>query len=303
MYRKTLKTLVIASVAAMSLTAAAMPLEEYNLVLAQDYNFSGGDVEGKTFIGGNLNAAGRAADFATKEPQLTVSDTLKVVGDITATNINMQHGNVVYGGNNNVGHINFNGPGELIHDNTLSIDAVFAELVDYSTFYASLSSNGSFVAENSSLSYYDTAPLAVFNVSASDVFAQNTGLKLDYNAADTVVINVSGANISVAGGVNLLDGFRPNELGAQNILWNFYEAETIDFRDIAMFGSVLAPTADLIGGAVFDGSVGAKSYTGGREFHRFLFNPPSVDVTEPSSIALLMMGLGALIAVRKRKIA
>lgn len=303
MYRKTLKTLIIASMAAMSLSATAMPLQEYNLVLAQDYNFSGGDVEGKTFIGGNLNAAGLAADFATKEPQLTVSDTLKVAGDITATNINMQHGNVVYGGANNVGNINFNGPGELIHDTTLSVDAVFSELVNYSASYAALSSGGTFTAGNSTLSYHDAGPLAVFNVSANDVFAQNTGLKLDYNTASTVVINVSGTNISVAGGVNLLDGFRPHELGARNILWNFYEATSIDFRDIAMFGSVLAPTADLIGGAVFDGSVGAKSYTGGREFHRFLFNPPSVDVTEPNSIALLMLGLGALIVVRKRKTA
>jgi len=301
MYRKTLLTLASALVAAVSLSATAMPMEEYNLILAQDYNFQGGDVEGKTFIGGNLNAAGMGADFGSREPQLTVSDTLKVVGDITATNINVQHGNVVYGGTANVGHFNINGPGEVIQDSSLSIDAVMTELKALSESYSMLQANADFDISTSTLNYAGSDTLAVFDVDPGDIFAQNTGLKLDYNAAETVIINVSGVNVSVGGGVNLLDGFRQEQLGARNILWNFYEAESVDFGGIAMFGSVLAPTADISGGAVFDGSVAANSYTGGREFHRFLFNPPSVNVPEASSAALLMLGLAALITARRKR--
>lgn len=303
MYWKTLKTLAGATIAALSLSSAAMPLEEYNLILAEDYNFAGGDVEGKAFIGGNLNAAGMGADFGIKEPQLTVSDTLQVVGNITAANINIQHGNVVVGGEANVGNFNFNGEGDLYFDSSLSIDAVFAELTSISDVYSNFSGNGTYDIDNATLTYTGTDSLAVFNVDPEKIFAQNTGLKLAYNDAETVIINVSGTNVNVSGGVNLLDGFRAEELGARNILWNFYEAETVDFGGIAMFGSVLAPTASISGGAVFDGSVGAKEYTGGREFHRFLFNPPTVDVAEPSSIALLALGLGALIAVRRKKVA
>lgn len=49
----------------LSATVFASPLSEYNLILLEDYNFQGGDVEGRTFIGGDLNAAGMGADFAS----------------------------------------------------------------------------------------------------------------------------------------------------------------------------------------------------------------------------------------------
>lgn len=302
MYRKTIQAIAGVIITSFSLSAATMPLEEYNLILAQDYNFQGGDVEGKAFIGGSLKAPGQAADFGSREPQLTVSDTLQVVGNITAANINIQHGNVVYGGTANVGHFNLNGLGSVIQDSSLSIDAVFSELLDYSADYASLASNASYDMPSKTLNYYGSDALAVFDVNAGDVFAQNTGLKLNYNNAETVIINVSGVDISVAGGVNLLDGFRHEQLGAPNILWNFFEAESVDFRDINMFGAVLAPLADIRGGAVFDGSVGANSYTGGREFHRFLFNPPTTEVSEANSAALLLLGLITLVTARRKRL-
>jgi len=298
MYRKTIRGLIAALATTLSLQAAALPLSEYNLILIEDYNFSGGDVEGKSFIGGNLNAQGRAVDLAIKEPTLTLSDTVKVVGDINAVNLNVQHGNVVYGGSANVDNINFNGAGQAIHDTSLSIDTMAAELIEASQNYASMAVNGIFSSVTSSLDYNENGSLAVFDVSAADIFAQNTSLRLNSNAAETVIINVSGTDISVAGGVNLVDGFRHDNIGASNILWNFYEATTIDFNNLAMFGSVLAPTANITGGAVFDGAVAANSYTGAREFHRFLFEPPVTDVPEPSTFLLLLSGLG-LLATRR----
>ncbi|WP_075188345.1 choice-of-anchor A family protein [Teredinibacter haidensis] len=303
MYQKALKVLIATAAVAISLNATALPLSEYNLILAEDYNFSGGDVEGKTFIGGNLNASGRAVDLATKEPTLTLSDTVKVVGDINANNINIQHGNIIYAGSNNVtGSINFNGAGGLIHDSSLSIDAVMADLETASLQFSGLSANGAYTTGTTSLDYLGSDAVAVFNVDATDIFAQNNSLRLNYNAAETVIINVSGSIIEAKGGVNLVDGFRSHELGARNILWNFFEADTIDFNNIAMFGSVLAAGADITGGAVFDGSVAANSYTGGREFHRFLFNPPAIDVPEPSSGILLMLGIGLLALGRQRQL-
>ncbi|MFD2094426.1 choice-of-anchor A family protein [Corallincola platygyrae] len=291
------KHLGAALVFGFSINAQAMPLSDYNLILLENYNFQGGDVEGKTFIGGDLNAGGYAADFGSRAP--SGEDSLSVVGDINASNLNIQNGNLVYGSALNVGNVNMNGGGTIRHDPTLSITGVVNELIDTSFSYSNMSANGFYDAFSSTLTYTGNDAVAVFDVAATEVFAQNTSLRLDSGNADTVIINLSGVDITAAGGVNLVDGFHHQDIGAENILWNFYEAEAIDFNNLAMFGSVLATFADITGGAVFDGAVAARSYTGGREFHNFLFNPPTVDVNEPVTLGLF--GLGLLVMGLRRK--
>ncbi|MDO6424813.1 choice-of-anchor A family protein [Saccharophagus degradans] len=285
----------------LSATVFASPLSEYNLILLEDYNFQGGDVEGRTFIGGDLNAAGMGADFASRVPTLNIVDSVNVVGDVTAANINVQHGNFVHGGNLNA-NVNLNGAGSVIHNPSLSISSIADELFAQSLTYSGLAANGTFnnVPNNSSFDYLGTDPLAVFSVDAADVFAQNNSLRLNSGNAETVIINVAGTDITVNGGVNLVDGFRQNDISFGNIIWNFFEAETINFGNLAMAGSVLAPFADITGGAVFEGSVAAESYTGGREFHRFLFNTPNVSVPEPGPLSLLMLGIGFIALSRAR---
>jgi len=290
-----------ASALLLSSGAFALPLDHYNLILIDDYNFQGGDVEGKTLIGGDLLASGYGAVFGSRAVRF--EDTLEVVGDITATNITVENGDVVYGGTANVDNFNMNGGGSVSHDPNLSISSVQSELLRASHDYSLLNANGTYASNQKTLSYNGTDSTAVFNVSADNLFAQNTSLRLNSGSAETVVINVSGVNITAGGGTNLVDGFRHSDIGAGNILWNFYEAQTIDFNNLGMFGSVLATNADITGGAVFDGAVAANSYTGGREFHNFLFNPPSVNVDEPGTMGMIALGLLALfVTSRKRKL-
>jgi choice-of-anchor A domain-containing protein len=122
-----------------------------------------------------------------------------------------------------------------------------------------------------------------------------------------VVINVSGSSITNAGGVNMNNGFSAlangSNIGASNILWNFYEATSINFGSMRVNGSVLAPFADITMQIDFDGAVAARSYTGAGQVHNFLFNwtPPTVSVPEPSILLLLMVGLGLIGLVRLRR--
>ncbi|WP_158538004.1 MULTISPECIES: choice-of-anchor A family protein [Corallincola] len=273
-------------------------MSTYNLILQQDYNFEGGDVEGRTLVGGNLNAEGFGAVFGSRITE--DGDALSVVGDITATNLTIERGDVRHAGNLNVGNINMNGGGTVNYDASFNIDSIVSELNSESSFYAGLSENASFNSVTKTFEYDGTDALAVFDVSAADIFAQNSSLSLDYGLAETVIINVSGADILVEGGVNLVDGFRPYEFGAENILWNFYEADSVNFNSIAMSGSVLAIGADVSGGAVFDGSVAAKSYTGGREFHQFLFNPPTVEVPTPATFAFMLLACFGGLVLRRQ---
>lgn len=287
-------------------------LGTYNLVLLEDYNFSGGDVQGSSFIGGDLNAQGRYAEFGSRLANTdTAIDAVTIVGDVNASGIRvLRDNNLVYGGALNASHVELNDgdDGQLIYDSSLSVADIANELYTDTAYYASLSANGTY--SNGVFNYAGTDDIAVFDVSAIDVFSQNSNLNLKWGSADTVIINVSangysGNDIAIGGGVNLNNGFT-QLIGFSNILWNFYDAESIDFNGVAMKGSVLAPFADTSGGASFDGAFAANSYTGAREFHNFVFNyerPESVvAVSEPYMGALVGLAFVGLLSRRRSRV-
>jgi choice-of-anchor A domain-containing protein len=279
----------------------------------EDYNFQGGDVQGQVLIGGDLNASGHAVEFGSRLANTnTAIDAVTIMGDVNANQIRvLNDNNLVYGGALNVSHVELNdgNDGKAIANADLSIDDVAASLHADSAYFASLSANGTY--SDGIFNYIGTDSVAVFNVSADDVFAQNSDLSLNWGDAETVIINVSASNalandIVVGGGVNLNNGFNGSE-AFSNVLWNFYDAESIDFNSLAVKGSVLAPLATTSGGASFDGSFAAVSYTGAREFHNYVFNyeapsaPPVVSVPEPPTIAVLAVLLLFLSFRRARR--
>jgi choice-of-anchor A domain-containing protein len=301
----------IASVSAEESTSST--LGTYNLILLEDYNFQGGDVQGQVLIGGDLNASGHAVEFGSRLANTnTAIDAVTIMGDVNANQIRvLNDNNLVYGGALNVSHVELNdgNDGKAIANADLSIDDVAASLHADSAYFSSLSANGTY--SDGIFNYIGTDGVAVFNVSADDVFAQNSNLSLNWGDAETVIINVSASNalandIVVGGGVNLNNGFNGSE-AFSNVLWNFYDAESIDFNSLAVKGSVLAPLATTSGGASFDGSFAAVSYTGAREFHNYVFNyeapsaPPVVSVPEPPTIAVLAVLLLFLSFRRARR--
>lgn len=297
---------LIFSVFSATSAATSGTIGKYNLILLGDYNFTGGDVEGQTLIGGNLNATGQVAEFGSRLPNTdTAIDAVTIIGDVNANGVRVkQDNNLVYGGTLNVSNVELNDgdQGQLIQRSGMSIAAVENQLQAESTYFKNLSDTGA-VVSGSDLAYQGTGTEAVFNVTADSLFATPTnGLTLDWGTADTVIINVGGENIDIDGGVNLIDGFT-NQSGFSNIVWNFYEATSIDFNNMAVKGSVLAPYAHTTGGSSFDGAFAAISYTGAREFHNFVFNytSTSTEVPEPPAIALMVACLAFVLRSRKAK--
>lgn len=271
----------LAVVALLTLGAAPLaagPLSDYNLILFQNYNYQGGEVEGRTIVGGDLNAAGQAPTFATAWPVSPIMATVQIVGNTTAANVNMQSGNFVHKGTLSVGNINHNGGGATLLDSGLSVAALQTGSQMDAQAWALIPGNGAFLGApfNYTLEYTGSSGLAVFTLPATTLFASNNTLQLNVPAGKTVLINVTGTNVVVGGGVNLA-GIGWSTVGFGKILWNFPQATSIDFGGIAMKGAVLAPYADTSGGAVFDGAFCAKSYTGAREFHL----PPFTGTIEP----------------------
>lgn len=127
---------------------------------------------------------------------------------------------------------------------------------------------------------------------------------------DTVIVNVGGEKITLPGSINF-NG--PSGLGSK-VIWNFYEAESINFNAKGWYGSVLAPQADLKGFNFIDGTVVANDIQGGairnsRYAGALSLAAPSplqniadaVAVPEPTTWALMILGFGAVGAMLRRR--
>lgn len=313
---KNMKLLAGAALLSLTGAAAASPLSDYNLIILGDVDARSLHVYDRAFIGGDLK--GGSAEFGARMERSSRENSVEVAGAISSGVVSVQAGYLAAGTAFN-GNINCNGDGLNPNkacnttDNTLAgktqdlAKALYAD----SKFFSSLPVNSDlFTADhnNKRFSYNGSDSVAVFNLDGSQLFAQNSNWSLNAGSASTVVINVSGNVIANIGGVNFNNGFQAwaggNNIGASNILWNFYEATNINFGSSRINGSVLAPYADVTMENDFDGALAAKSYSGAGQVHNHLFNwtaAPVSEVPEPSTLLLMLMGLGLLGLARLRR--
>ncbi|MEO8296946.1 MAG: choice-of-anchor A family protein [Burkholderiales bacterium] len=125
------------------------------------------------------------------------------------------------------------------------------------------------------------------------------------NSDATVIFNVSGSSINLASfGFDLAGGSLQ-----LNLLFNFYEATSLSFANMAIEGAVLAPYAAVTGtSGHIGGTFVAQSFDSGEvgnfEFHDINFIPvevPTSAVPEPSPWMLLAGGLMACAFVSRRR--
>ena len=83
------------------------------------------------------------------------------------------------------------------------------------------------------------------------------------------------------------------------LIWNFHEAEKIDFGSRNMMGQILAPLAAVTAAGNLDGSIFADTFATTSEVHLPGYNNRMVLIPEPSSVLLLMLG-GVLLGLRRR---
>lgn len=305
------KLLAVAGFAAMPMMALATPLSDYNLILFGDLNPTGDvHVDGSAFVGGSLNANG-IFGASLGDPAFNASNNLEVVGNVNTGNLHIQNGYLAYGGTlANQDKVICNEPGLGQHNcvrqldqSTLASkrDELYTTLSAESSYYQSLGTSvGANITgdnNNKTLSYGGFATdLVVFNIAGSDLFSTG-GWSVNLGAAARFVINVSGVNLGAsATNMNVSDGY------ADNILWNFYEAESINFQR-NWVGSVLAVDSVINTTNNFNGAVAAQSYIGQGEFHKFQwdFTPPTTEVPEPSIMLLMLAGLGLIGLGRLRR--
>lgn len=306
-YSKFAAALGVASLSAM---ASAGPLSDYNLILFGDLN-TGSNVKvyGQALIGGDLKSSGEFGSHLG-DPSFNATNNVEVIGNVTSPNLTIQNGYLGYGGTKTIGNLNCNESGlpqnscvRALGDVTAvsdKLDSFYDVLSSESDFYRSFGLTGD--VSGTTLSYSGlAADLVVFNIAGADLFANNANWQLSFGNAAKVVINVSGTNLSNPGSVNLSgNGFTSSTYS--NILWNFYDATSLNLGN-GWKGNVLAVDADVKIANDIDGSLAAKSYTGSGQIHHYYwdYTPPETEVPEPSILILLMAGLGMLGLGRLRR--
>ncbi len=258
------------------------PLMRYNVITFEDLH-TNSDIEGKTFVGGNLTGTDTSL-FALQESATTCGeDTLIVAGDIIGGDpLSVSFGGVRLGGTDNGRVINLLGACSLTNDPSVSVGSIEAQLKNASSMMTGMSTNSGATIPTTAgpvtfLGAAASGEVAVFHVSAADVFSNvnATAIEMNLNGAAAAVINVSGTAIDWNNGADMTAGF--TNLNVRDlVIWNFYEATSINLQSKNLLGNALAPFADISTGGPIDGSIAAKSLTTTADVH-----VPTLDLTFP----------------------
>jgi choice-of-anchor A domain-containing protein len=317
-----------ASMIASPITSALAQLQEWNLIAFNNYTASN-EVEGRVFVGGNLNVA-QGTQFNFKGTSASASGTgaVTVVGSASGNKIDFRAGDLVVGGNesantleaNNSGSVFVGGTDTSINHNNLTITqglsgnsnftstlnsqktSLINSLTSLSSNLKALTATGAVSTANNALTYTATSGLNVLNLTVDQInqYAQNY-IDIVSPTGTTTVINVSGSG-TISRNFN-------STSSANNIIWNFYDATSLTLGNWQ--GSVLAVNADFVkdqSGAI-NGAVVAKNASNYAEVHSYSFQGDLSSVggsvsamPEPATWAMLILGFGLIgFAMRRRR--
>lgn len=289
---------VLAASAILSSSAHAQagvlgPAANWNVLVRQNFTGINSDVEGRVAVGGNLDVQNYS--IASKMNGFT-GTALQVDGDFKWNN------GQVFFGDARTGDATPTTSGFTVLNGSLLplggpsfIPAAMNDLSVRSNFWTTLPVNGTTNFQFGGLTLSGgTGDLRVFNVSGSNLAAANS-FTINAPSTATVIVNVSGtstqfknAGFSLQGGVS-----------GSKVLLNFSQATSLEFGGIGIFGSVVAPNANVtFNNGQINGQLVANSFNGTGEMHILNFDG-AAPVPEPATMVALSAGLLAL--ARKRK--
>jgi choice-of-anchor A domain-containing protein len=287
---------LVTGLAAVAAPTTAVILADYNAVI-----FGGGsttaDIEGAAIIGGNFSGATVYNNPGTNSS----NPVLTVFGDTSGNPINLNNGGSAFVGGKKGAIINFNGGGKYVSTGAGGGISEFRTPLTQLSTSLSLLNATSVLPPAGNNEVIKATPgkdgIAVFNVTAADL-AAIPSYKIDMNGAKSVFFNVTGASVT----------FNANNesgtTGANNIIWNFVDATSVDFKTL-IAGTVLAPDAHVTNGNQIDGNLIAASWSGTGELHNWGFDgclPTDTAVAEPSTIAMLGAGCFGLGLFHRRRV-
>ncbi|MFC5547809.1 choice-of-anchor A family protein [Massilia aerilata] len=306
------------------------PIGGANIYVIHDFTSYSSDVEGAIVAGGNVTLSNYAVNAKNKDAFGAKDIAVAAGGNVKLSNGSINNGLVYAGGTTSI-------------SSAPAVSSAASSPVDFKvleSYYKTLAKNLTELDPTGTV-----APLwsgvkitgsgnggvDVFNVSA-DMFATSSSWTLDkLTPGETLIFNISGKSGTFNnGGI----GFGP--LDGYNVLFNFYEATSLNVKGV--IGSVLAPYATVSenwgvinGNVIVDTwastvqvnanhyftAVDVKGFNDGSKPVIDLPTPPSTgggnlpveapgnvqtgDVPEPGSLALLLAGAVAAAALHRSR--
>ncbi|WP_314435075.1 choice-of-anchor A family protein [Massilia timonae] len=277
-----------------------------NVYTARDFKAISSDVEGAIVAGGNVTIQNYAVNLKNKAAYAGYS--IVAGGNISLTSGTIHNGQTYAGGQvslesaatpprSTVNPVDFASATEQFRDIATGLS-----LVDATARVEREHSANKLIGSGNGV-------LDIFNVSADFLNGGNNWVLSGLTKDQTLIFNISGKHGAFTGGMDPLKDY--------NVLFNFFEAETVDVKGI--LGSVLAPHATVTANhGVIKGQVIADAWDSSVQvdaenyfrpvdipgFELVNDNPPvdtPAEVPEPGTLALVMAGLAGAIAMRRRR--
>jgi choice-of-anchor A domain-containing protein len=287
----------------------------FNVYVSGNMTQSGGDSWGAVAVGGSATI--KNATIAGTNQTNPAGDSLVIGGALSYTQGEIGNGNVRVGttvtlgssdnsavnggtlyygsttGNTFPKHPHFNytnlANGGIASDFFSSTNAA---LTHASSILSQQATNGTVTFQYGTMTLTGThSDIDYFQLSGSQL-KQTTNLLIDAPKGATVVVNVDGTTDQFSGAGMTFKG-----ISASDLLFNFYQANSLTLSGLALDASLLAPAATLYGSSgQIDGNVMVAGImaTKGFEYHdsaRFLGNLLVASIPEPSSLVLVAIGV------------
>lgn len=224
----------VAHAGVLDLGAAA----SYNLLSFGDFVASGSDVEGAVAVAGNVQASSYSINASNRAAN---GHALVVGGNLNYGNGSISHGDAYVGGSRSTYSLGFSGAWQS-GISPLSFSDQLSYLSNVSLSLSGLASTGTTATQWGGLYFTGGGSgVEVFNASGSDLASVNWASLSNIAAGSTIILNVSGSSAGLSGGT-------PNVFANYNVLYNFYEATSLSFNNVGVYGSILAPLASVTGG-------------------------------------------------------
>jgi choice-of-anchor A domain-containing protein len=242
--RSALMSLGAATLSGLALSAPAQafnlgPAQDYNLFVLGDMKAHSSDVEGRVAVGGDLTLD----NFNIGEALPNSPTPNLVVGG----SLNFSHGTIrgaaTYGqtasiNNATVGTLTQKNNSSFFSQASQALNQISSNLMGLSDNSGDVHNvkNGGLTLQGGDLN------LNVFNLSGID-WASVSYLNIEAPSTSQVLVNIAGKSVKWSGmGFGLTGG-----IVGQNVLYNLYDATSLEASNIGIKGSILATQASFLG--------------------------------------------------------